>query len=65
LLLSLLLPIYVNSLGKKDAAAQAEVDIITAISPSMVERFGLFTIIVVGEVIVGVVNGATGAFDLM
>jgi len=30
LLLSLLLPIYVNSSGKKDAAAQAEIDIITA-----------------------------------
>ncbi|MGW5241527.1 low temperature requirement protein A [Monashia sp. NPDC004114] len=30
-------------------------------SPSMVERFDLFTIIVLGEVVVGVVNGIVGA----
>ena len=34
------------------------------ISPSMVERFGLLTIIVLGEVIVGVVQGVAGHHHL-
>ena len=64
LLLSLLLPIYIYSLGKRDPEAQVEIDIITRVSPSLVERFGLLTIIVLGEVVVGVVNGVTGHHHL-
>jgi len=40
-----------------DTAIQEEINRIVLISPSAVERFGLFTIIVLGEVVVGVVSG--------
>jgi low temperature requirement protein LtrA len=40
-----------------NAAVQAQLGRLTLISPSAVERFGTFTIIVLGEVIVGVVSG--------
>jgi low temperature requirement protein LtrA len=59
IVISLLLPLYTFSLGKRDPIAQAEIDIITAGSPSLVERFGLFNIIVLGEVVVGVVSGVS------
>ncbi len=59
LLISLLLPLYTFSLGKRNPAAQAEIEIVTAGSPSLVERFGLFNIIVLGEVVVGVVSGVS------
>jgi low temperature requirement protein LtrA len=42
---------------KRNAAIQEEINRVELISPSAVERFGLFTIIVLGEVIVGVVSG--------
>jgi low temperature requirement protein LtrA len=57
LLLSLLLPFILLIVGRKDPAAQAELEIATPASPSLVERFGLFNIIVLGEIIVGVVAG--------
>ena len=38
LLLSLLLPVYIFSLGKRNTAAQAEIDIVTSVTPSLVER---------------------------
>src|SRR6185503_7152776 len=41
----------------RNAAIQEEINRIVLISPSVVERFGLFTIIVLGEVIVDVVSG--------
>ena len=41
----------------RNAAIQAQLGRLTLISPSAVERFGTFTIIVLGEVIVGVVSG--------
>lgn len=47
------------SLGKNNPQVRAQIDIVTTVSPSLVERFGLFTIIVLGEVVVGVVGGAT------
>jgi low temperature requirement protein LtrA len=50
---------FIFNLGKVNAEAQAEIDIVTAVSPSLVERFGLFAIIVLGEVIVGVVGGVS------
>src|SRR4030095_14042487 len=40
----------------RNAAVQAQLGRLTLISPSAVERFGTFTIIVLGEVIVGVVS---------
>jgi len=45
---------------RTNAAIQAQLDRVLLISPSAVERFGLFTIIVLGEVIVGVVGGVAG-----
>ena len=41
----------------RNAAMQAEINRVELISSSAVERFGLFTIIVLGEVIVGVMSG--------
>jgi len=41
----------------RNSAIQEEINRVVLISPSAVERFGLFTIIVLGEVIVGVVSG--------
>lgn len=60
LLVSLLLPLLLFSLGKGNPEAQAQVELMLRISPSAVERFGLFGIIVLGEVIVGVVQGVAG-----
>ena len=51
--LSLLSLLWINI----NAAIREEIDRIVLISPSAVERFGLFTIIVLGEVVVGVVSG--------
>ncbi len=59
LVISLILPLSSLIVSKKNPVAKAQIDIITDISPSLVERFGLFTIIVLGEVVVGVVSGAS------
>jgi low temperature requirement protein LtrA len=59
LFISLLLPLNTLRIGKNDPIAQAEIDIVMDITPSLVERFGLFNIIVLGEIIVGVVVGVT------
>ncbi len=56
-LISLILPFNTFRQGKKNAFVQEEVDRIIDVSPSLVERFGLLTIIVLGEVVVGTVNG--------
>jgi low temperature requirement protein LtrA len=45
---------------RTNAAGQEELHRTLLLSPSVVERFGLFTIIVLGEVIVGVVSGVAG-----
>jgi low temperature requirement protein LtrA len=55
LLIDLVLLILV--VQSRDTAVQAQLNRVTLISLSAVERFGLFTIIVLGEVIVGVVSG--------
>ncbi len=55
--LSLLLPGFLLFIGRSNPEAQAQLDISLDVTPSYVERFGLFTIIVLGEVVVGVVNG--------
>ncbi len=55
--IALLLPFYMLNMGRNNRTAQHELDKMMVVSPSMVERFGLFTIIVLGEVVVGVVSG--------
>lgn len=60
LALSLLIPMYNLTQGRNNPDVQAQLDIAFSISPSAVERFGLLTIIVLGEVLVGVVNGVAG-----
>lgn len=57
LLLSVLLPIYTGSLGRNSPELAAQQELAFTISPSAVERFGLFNIIVLGEIVVGVVQG--------
>lgn len=52
------------NLGQRDPVVQAEIDRTTAVSPSAVARFGRLTIIVLGQVIVGVVRGVAGQHDL-
>ena len=64
MLMSLVLPLVMVNLGRNDPQVQAQIDIAFSISPSAVERFGLFTIIVLGEVIVGVVSGVAGHHHL-
>jgi low temperature requirement protein LtrA len=57
--LALLIDLALLSLlwTNRNTAIQEEINRVVLISPSAVERFGLFTIIVLGEVIVGVVSG--------
>ena len=57
LLLSLVLPFIVLFFGRNNPQIQEEMARSATTTPSAIERFGLFTIIVLGEVIVGVVNG--------
>jgi low temperature requirement protein LtrA len=64
LLISLLIPLYTFTQGKNNPDVQAQIDIASSVSPSAVERFGLLTIIVLGEVIVGVVGGVAGHHHL-
>lgn len=61
---SLLMPLYTSNLGRNNPAVQAQIDLSTAVSPSLVERFGLFTIIVLGEVIAGTIRGLAEHHDL-
>lgn len=60
LVVSLLLLSFVLNLGRKRPELQSQIDLFLNVSASLVERFGLFTIIVLGEVIVGAVGGVTG-----
>lgn len=60
LLISLLLPLTSILAARNNPEVQAQVDLATAFSPSLVERFGLLTIIVLGEVVVAVVSGVAG-----
>lgn len=56
---SLLLPTFILYFGNKNAQVQAQLKKVAKTRASLVERFGLFTIIVLGEVIVGVVSGVS------
>jgi len=63
LLLSLLAPLFMR-LRRVSPEVQAQIDLSMDISDSLVERFGLFTIIVLGEVIIGIVSGVNELHDL-
>jgi low temperature requirement protein LtrA len=63
LLLSLMAPLYMR-LRNNSPEVQAQLDLSMNISDSLVERFGLFTIIVLGEVIIGIVSGVNEHQDL-
>ena len=63
-LIALCLPLVIFRLGGNNPQVQTQIDLSTTATPSLVERFGLFTIIVLGEVIVGVVQGVAGHHDL-
>ena len=58
------LPAVMILIGRKNSQAQKELAISLNYSPAAVERFGLFTIIVLGEVIVSVVVGVVELHNL-
>lgn len=58
------LPILMDKFIKFDRQIIEERERTAHIRPSLVERFGLFTIIVLGEVIIGVVQGVAGHHHL-
>lgn len=60
----ILQPILIFSSGRKKPKMKAQIDKSIGLSPSIIERFGLLTIIVLGEVVVGVVNGLTSNHHL-
>jgi len=64
LVISLLLPGLTLRTGRKDPEIQEEINRSSTATPSMVERFGLFTIIVLGEVIAGTIRGLAGHHPL-
>lgn len=64
ILISVALPLYLLRLGRNTPAVQAQIQLSMTATASLVERFGLFTIIVLGEVIVGVVQGVASYHDL-
>jgi len=65
LFLSVVLPMVITRmLGRKSSEVQAQIDIAYTSSPSAVERFGLLTIIVLGEVMVSVVRGVSAHHEL-
>ncbi len=63
-LIAILFPLYMWTLGRNRPEVQEQIDLSRTATASLVERFGLFTIIVLGEVIVGVVQGIAGHHDL-
>ncbi len=64
LFLSVTAPLLLFVVRGRYPAAQAQIERSMKITPSAVERFDLFTIIVLGEVIVGVVRGVAGHHSL-
>ena len=63
-LASLAMPAFIFRAGRGRPDVQAQIDLSTTPTPSLIERFGLLTIIVLGEVIVAVVQGVAGHHDL-
>ena len=62
--ISLVLPLNLFFVARRNESARAEVEMVMQYSPSLVERFGLFNIIVLGEVIVGVLSGLSHQHEL-
>ena len=62
--LILVQPLILYSFGRMNAWIKAQLDRSAGLSPSIIERFGLLTIIVLGEVITGVVTGLTQGHGL-
>ena len=62
--LILVQPLILYSFGRMNAGIKAQLDRSAGLSPSIIERFGLLTIIVLGEVITGVVTGLTKGHGL-
>lgn len=58
------IPFWLSLMGRKHPKMQAQIEGASGLSPSIVERFGLITIIVLGEVVIGVVNGLTSSHHL-
>jgi low temperature requirement protein LtrA len=56
-------PLFMR-LRRNSPEVQAQIDLSMNVSDSLVERFGLFTIIVLGEVIIGIVSGVNEHHDL-
>jgi len=63
LILMLMVPTYLR-MRRNPPQVQAQLDLSANVSASLVERFGLFTIIVLGEVVIGVVTGVTEHHEL-
>lgn len=59
-LIALIMPLITLVFGKNDPQIQEQIGFIVDVNPSLVERFGLFTIIVLGEVVVGIISGVLG-----
>jgi low temperature requirement protein LtrA len=57
--LSLLLPASSFLMKNINEVAREQVNLVSRASASLIERLGLFTIIVLGEVVIGIVNGAS------
>ena len=55
--ISFFLPVIPLLKNRKNPAVQAEIDRSIAVTHAMAERFDLFTIIVLEEVVVGVIRG--------
>jgi low temperature requirement protein LtrA len=60
LFMIVVLPLVLMIVAQKNQSMKIQFDRAATVSNSMVERFGLLTIIVLGEVIVGVVQGVAG-----
>jgi low temperature requirement protein LtrA len=59
-IISMGLPAVIMTLRRTTAEIQAQIELSSEVTPSMAERMGLFTIIVLGEVIAGVISGVAG-----
>lgn len=62
--IAFIFPMFTFTLGRDDPAVQLQIEMSRKASDSLVERFGLFTIIVLGEVIVGTVQGVAAHHKL-
>ena len=63
-LFALVLPLITLRRASKKPKLQNHMEVLRSVSPSLIERFGLFTIIVLGEVIVGAVSGLSSSHHL-